>query len=186
MFERFTHAAREVVVGAQQQARRLGHEEIRAEHLLLALVAGEDAATAALRRCGLDAQALEQAVARTAGAAAAALAALGIDLADVRRRAEDAFGPGALERPRLRRKGFLRRHVVSTGGHIPFTDPAKAALENALREALALRHRGIGTEHLLLGMLASERTPVAHLLRGLGVDPAAVRAAVLASVSKAA
>ena len=46
MFERFTAQARSTVVRAQQQARRLGHGYIGAEHLLLAVLAERDGVTA--------------------------------------------------------------------------------------------------------------------------------------------
>ena len=36
---------------------------------------------------------------------------------------------------------------------LPFTPHAKRVLEGALREALALGHEQIGTEHVLLGLL---------------------------------
>ena len=39
---------------------------------------------------------------------------------------------------------------------IPFTRSAKKVLELSLREALALRHDDIGTEHLLLGLVADQ------------------------------
>ncbi len=42
MFERFTAPARRVVIVAQEEARRLGHDVIEAEHLLLALLADDD------------------------------------------------------------------------------------------------------------------------------------------------
>jgi ATP-dependent Clp protease ATP-binding subunit ClpC len=38
-------------------------------------------------------------------------------------------------------------------GHLPFTVDAKKSLEFALREALALGHNYIGTEHILLGII---------------------------------
>lgn len=41
MFERFTPEARQVVVGAQEEARALKHRHIGTEHLLLALLASE-------------------------------------------------------------------------------------------------------------------------------------------------
>ena len=44
MFERFTPAAREVVVLAQDQARGLGHPQVGTEHLLLGLIAEETGA----------------------------------------------------------------------------------------------------------------------------------------------
>src|ERR1700691_1880807 len=39
-------------------------------------------------------------------------------------------------------------------GHIPFTPRGKKVLELALREANQLNHNYIGTEHLLLGLVA--------------------------------
>ena len=42
MFERFTTGAREVVVGAQTEARALGHGWIGTEHLLLAVAGRPD------------------------------------------------------------------------------------------------------------------------------------------------
>ena len=40
------------------------------------------------------------------------------------------------------------------GPHTPFTKRAKKALDVAIREALRFGHNYIGTEHLLLGLLA--------------------------------
>jgi hypothetical protein len=42
VFERFTQQARQVVVGAQEEARAMGHGSIDTEHVLLALVDDED------------------------------------------------------------------------------------------------------------------------------------------------
>jgi ATP-dependent Clp protease ATP-binding subunit ClpA len=59
-----------------------------------------------------------------------------------------------------------------------FTDDAREAVVAAQREAAALRHGWIGTEHLLLGVLAGEGGG-ARLLSGFGVDAAAVRGDVV-------
>jgi hypothetical protein len=55
MFERFTDKARQAVVLAQEEARRLGHPEVGTEHLLLGLLAvyGESAATRTLTGLGI-------------------------------------------------------------------------------------------------------------------------------------
>ncbi|OUC92363.1 Clp protease [Streptosporangium minutum] len=54
MFERFTDRARRVVVLAQEEARRLGHNHIGTEHLLLGLLTEEDGvAGRALRASGI-------------------------------------------------------------------------------------------------------------------------------------
>jgi ATP-dependent Clp protease ATP-binding subunit ClpA len=58
-----------------------------------------------------------------------------------------------------------------------FTDDARAAVVAAQAEARALRHAWIGTEHLLLGVLAGEGAG-ARLLTGFGVRAEDVRADV--------
>lgn len=56
MFDRFTNAAKAVVVEAQEQARALGHDHIGAEHLLLGIAVTEpNAATDVLADLDLPA-----------------------------------------------------------------------------------------------------------------------------------
>ncbi|WP_019200444.1 Clp protease N-terminal domain-containing protein [Tsukamurella sp. 1534] len=61
---------------------------------------------------------------------------------------------------------------------IPFTPAGKKAVEMILREALRLGHNYVGTEHILLGILAEDAGPGATMLADLGIDHAAVDAAV--------
>jgi ATP-dependent Clp protease ATP-binding subunit ClpC len=49
------------------------------------------------------------------------------------------------------------------GERLPFTPEAKKVLERALREALRLKHKYIGTEHLLLGLLRADEELAATL-----------------------
>jgi ATP-dependent Clp protease ATP-binding subunit ClpA len=177
MFERFTVTARLAVVGAQEQACRRGDDRIRTEHLLLALYDVPDhLAGTVLDVLGADRAAVERAVderrARGRVSDAAALATLGIDLDEVRRQVEEAFGPGALERTRA--AGAGRRHL---GGHIPFDRATKKALELALREAVRFEHRHLGTEHLLLGLLQTEGA-AGEILAERGIRLDATRTAV--------
>ncbi len=179
MFERFTAAARQAVVDAQQEAARLRHTEIGAEHLLLAVLTRDSAGSRVLRELGVDHAAVAAAVPARDVQDADALRSLGIDLEAVRSRVEAAFGAGALApSPRT---GWWRR-----SRHVPFTGTAKRALENSLREALALRHRSIGTEHLVLGLLADPAGPARTILAGLGVTPPQedVRAAVRTALDR--
>jgi ATP-dependent Clp protease ATP-binding subunit ClpA len=68
MFERFTDAARRVVVNAQVEARRLKHDYIGTEHILLGLLAEEETvAAAALRELGISADAVRQQVVAMVG-----------------------------------------------------------------------------------------------------------------------
>ena len=108
MFERFTDTARHVVVQAQADARRLGHNYIGCEHLLLAAAAADEPASAVLRDQGVTPERIEAALLRAIGRGQTAypvgaldrqaLAFLGIDLDVVRDRIEAAFGPDALTR----------------------------------------------------------------------------------------
>jgi ATP-dependent Clp protease ATP-binding subunit ClpC len=62
---------------------------------------------------------------------------------------------------------------------MPFTRAAKRSLEQAVRQAQALGDTYIGAEHVLLGLVADERAGAVAILRELGADPDAIRAAVL-------
>jgi ATP-dependent Clp protease ATP-binding subunit ClpA len=129
MFERFTDRARHTVVLAQEEARRLDHNYIGTEHILLG-IAREDQ-----------------------GLAAATLAAMGLNPADLRQEIEALTGRGD----------------SSPSGHIPFTPRAKKSLELALRESVQLGSGYIGTEHLLLGVIREGEGPGAQVLAAHGV-----------------
>jgi ATP-dependent Clp protease ATP-binding subunit ClpA len=200
MFERFTDRARKVVVAARDQAIGQGDDQIRPVHMLYGLAATDGVASRALTALGVDAAAVEREIGRTRPAGlgaqgalgapqarprdegaddAEALAAIGIDLEEIRRKIEDSFGPGALERVPLTPSGPL-----NWTGRLPMNDQAKMSLAAALKEVRALHHNYIGTEHVLLGLLrVAERYPrsdfAAVTLPALGLDPARLRARVL-------
>jgi len=182
MFERFTDRARAVVTDAQTSARRLGHGQIGTEHLLLALLQGNGVAARVLGGLGVTPAAVEREVLAEVGCGplgvedAAALGAIGIDLEEVRRRIEASFGPGALH---WRPSRGCRRGMPPAKGHIPFSPRAKKVLELSLREALALRHNYIGTEHILLGLVREGEGLAMLVLTRLGAGPQVIRARVL-------
>ena len=68
-----------------------------------------------------------------------------------------------------------RRRPAQEHDHLPFTSGAKRALEQSLRQALALKDEEIRAEHVLLGLLASDDDLAAVLLRRLGVALPVVR-----------
>jgi ATP-dependent Clp protease ATP-binding subunit ClpA len=128
--QRFSEAAREIVLHAQNEARAVGATHVEPAHMLIAL-------------------------AETRGGARTALEQLEVSAESVR--ANLVRGPGSPKR-------------------IPFAPETKKVLENALREALALRHNSIGSEHLLLA-LASD-----PLLAHAGEE--AVRAHAMLAISR--
>jgi ATP-dependent Clp protease ATP-binding subunit ClpA len=180
MFERFSTEARSVIVLAQQEAKQMRHPHIGLEHVLLGLLSARpSAASAALTAHGLELTACRrrviELVAHASGAKldADGLAAIGVDLDQVRRAAEETFGPGALDGP----TGKIR------SGHLPITKEAKKSLEFALREAVALSSPRITSGHLLLGLLRQSQSTegqdvCAIVLREAGIDPAVLRGEV--------
>jgi hypothetical protein len=173
--------------------------------------ASESASTSASESCGRPGGPApvpaDPAVNPLAGLDADALAAIGIDLDEVRTRIEAAFGPGALSRaasrghqhePRrplhrrlLRRRGPghpARRRGPNTGpvrGHIPFTPRAKKSLELSLREALSLGDNYIGMEHLALALTSMRDGLVPRILADLDVTADTIRVALLDQHRKA-
>ena len=189
MFEHFTERARGTVVLAQQEALGLHHQHIDTEHLLLGLLRDRTSVGyEALDRLGIHLDDVRSEVVRVTGEGhpmtldegdAEALRVIGIDLDEVRRRVDEAFGRGALERsaPTRRRRG-RRRACGPWVGHIPFTPRAKKVLELALREAKALRHDYIGTEHILLGLVRERDGLAAGMLAERDVSDERVRTVV--------
>lgn len=185
MFERFTKPARIAVIVAQEEARELQHRQIGSEHLLLALLAGDEAdpARSTLEAHGLDHDSARTQLLRITGTGdldADALRSIGIDLGEIRRRMESEFGAGALDdQPHPTKRGrWLKRGARVDTGHIPFTDEAKTALELSLREAIQLRDNYIGTAHLMLGILRGGTGLGLRILEAQSVDIEAVRTAL--------
>jgi ATP-dependent Clp protease ATP-binding subunit ClpA len=194
MFERFGQRARDVVVGAQTQARGLRHPYIGTEHLLLALLdPAVGAAATVLRDAGIEAPRVRQEVQRLVGMGrppltaedAEALSAIGIDLPAVLARIEDTLGPGALivARPPTRRRRLLRRRRLAPCA-VPFSARAKKVLQLAVREAFARHEDQVAPEHLLLGLLREGRGLACRVLRDAGADLNQLRLATLTALDE--
>ena len=74
------------------------------------------------------------------------------------------------------------RGKKAPAGHIPFTPRAKKTLELSLREALAIKHNYIGTEHILLGLIREGEGVATQIMRE-HADLLDIRAAVLSAAS---
>ncbi|OLT44231.1 hypothetical protein BJF85_20190 [Saccharomonospora sp. CUA-673] len=164
MFERFTKGAREAVSGAVAEAESTGAHRVDALHLLTA-VAGTADAAAVLRALDISGAAVSDRVEelrRQGGLSDVdrhALSELGIDVDTVVARVEHEHGQGVLAgHPRRRR------------WHTPFAGDAKRVLEASLHEALEIREKHIGAEHVLLA-LATVPGPAADVLVAAGVQP---------------
>ena len=96
--------------------------------------------------------------------AAKALESMGVSREDVRAQVVEIIGRGQ----------------SPPASQTPFTPRAKTALELSLREALALGHHYIGTEHLLLGVLREGQGVAAQVLVRVGADLGRARETVLA------
>lgn len=133
-FSRFRDDARAVVVTAQEQARSATNDTVGVSHLLLGLVA----------------------VAHTA--AAQAISAQDVSLAEVERTAEATLPGPAAAVPAL----------------IPFDTHARSVLEGTFAHAQRRESEDVGSEHVLLSILAVEAGT--GVLAGLGVTTEAVEA----------
>lgn len=172
VYDRFTELTKRAMVGARDAATALGHDFIGTEHLLLGLAQTAGVASEALRAHGVELGRLRDETVRaladdgvpaTRGQAAKeALSSLGIDLTEIRRLADENFGPGAFKYPRP-----------------AFSVLAKKAVQASLQRAIELGQQRIDTEHLLLGVLADGDGVPIRVLATLGVDADALRRSVL-------
>jgi ATP-dependent Clp protease ATP-binding subunit ClpA len=128
--DHFTDRARQAMDLAQSEVRRYKHDQLGTEHLLLALTHN------------------------TEGAAARALAALGVEERQVRDAVESVIGPGTSTKP----------------GQLGLAPRAQRSLELAVDEARQLKHDQIGTEHLLVGILREGDNVAVGVLSHLGVS----------------
>lgn len=179
IFVRYRREAHRTLETARIEAQGLHHNYIGTEHLLLALtIENFGKASSVLAECGITASALKKQVvreledtsARFTETDAHALATVGIDLDEVRRRVEETFGASALDAPPPCPKGT------------PFTDKAMRALRATSQHARRLGHRQIGPEHLLLALMDDESTLAVRLIERLGATREHLTELVLAAI----
>src|SRR5213593_3782320 len=98
------------------------------------------------------------------GVAVNVLQKMGLDLETVRMEVEKQVGTGPDQK------------MV---GKIPYTPRVKGVLALATKEAKALNHTYVGTEHILLGLLREGDGVAARVLTGLNVDLERTRREIL-------
>ena len=102
------------------------------------------------------------------GVAAAAIQNLHVDIGDIRNAIMEVVKRGPTSVP---------------GPDLPYTSRAKKVLELSMSEARDLRHSYVGTEHLLLGLIAEERGIAAQVLGSMGLTAERVRPEILRLLS---
>jgi ClpA/ClpB-like protein len=178
----FTPAARETLVRAAQLAAAEGHSLIGPEFVLLALaevrpLAGRPDGLG-VTPAALHEQIRREQIKRDRGPRAQGdgvlLATLGIDAADVLRRASAATGvrPGdpalwSLSRSRIRP---LRLTLDGPALRLRLTGESRKAIEVAAWSARRARRPLADREDLLWGLLADGSSPVVRVLAGLPVS----------------
>lgn len=70
-------------------------------------------------------------------------------------------------------------------GNVPMTPCARQSIDAAMEEAAKLRHRYVGTEHLLLGLLAAKESTAGAVLTSLDVGLDEARAETLSLLEPA-
>lgn len=163
MFERFTKAARAAVTDAVVEAQHRQDSYVGSEHLLLGLL--KQPSDLVSQSIGLS---LDDLRAGLDSLDREALGAVGI-----------SFDFRSVHETRSRR---LKRP-----GHRPFTNGAKKVLTGALEQAIALGHRHLGVEHILLSITERPSHDLTiRLLEHLGLRPALVRSNLLTQLRRSA
>ncbi len=101
------------------------------------------------------------------GVAVNVLQKMGLDLETVRSAVEKQVGTGPQSKP---------------AGNIPYTPRVKKVLALAGKEARALNHSYVGTEHILLGLLREGEGVAARVLKSLDVDIERCRQEILSEL----
>ena len=144
MFEKFTEGAIKVIMLSQEEARRMGHNFVGTEQLLLGVIG---------QRHGIGARALKK---------------IKITLKKARREIELYIGRGT---------GFV-------ASEIPFTPRAKRVLEMAVHEGKDLGQNFVGTEHILLALIAESDGVAMRTLDKLRVNIPQLRNLILAYIEE--
>ena len=144
MFEKFTEGAIKVIMLSQEEARRMGHNFVGTEQLLLGVIG---------QRHGIGARALKK---------------MKVTLKKARKEIELYIGRGT---------GFV-------ASEIPFTPRAKRVLEMAVHESKDLSQNFVGTEHILLALIAESDGVAMRTLDKLNIDTEKLRTLIFAYIEE--
>ena len=169
----FDPAVVELLTSAQDEARAVGHGYIGTEHVLAALLQGaRSRAVEELRTREMTAKSARPAARRafeetdqpmTYIPPEDALATVGIDLVEARRRTEEQFGPGSLS---------------MRVGAPAFTPKAKQAVDAAAERAAAQGRESAGIDDLVLGLLDDPTSVASRAVSAIAGDLDELRASI--------
>jgi ATP-dependent Clp protease ATP-binding subunit ClpC len=157
-FKNFTEQARKAMLLSVDEARRLEHNYVGTEHLLLGLVSEGE------------------------GVAAHVLRSFGVELDKTRNEIVSMLNHGREKsNPALSKikTAMFQGEIVFAGRQAALTGRAKKVMGLAVEEASLLCHHYIETEHLLLGILREGEGLAVGVLKNLGVDLEMVRSETL-------
>ena len=190
MFDQCNGDTTAVLDDGLAEARRLGHNWLGTEHVLIALLQRPallpPAVVVLLPSVDAVRSALGAAISGPPPADAELLATLGIDLQQVRTTIGQTFGTDALDRLGRRRvhqpwqpwRRPNRRCMSILAGNMSIAPRLKQALEQALRDATRRGRSLIEPTDVLLGIVTVEDAVANELLRTLGVDPENIRSSL--------
>ncbi len=155
---RFTDRARKVMWLAGREAKRLGAPLIESEHVLLGLVAeGAGVAANVIRNLDVDLAQTREAVDEILGRSGSSAAT----------KAESAQMPAA--------KCSIPPRESPPSPELPLGESSERIVVAALDEARTIGHNYVGTEHLLLGLVAVDAGKSHEALAKLGLKPSELR-----------
>lgn len=189
MFDRCDANSRAVLDAALTESRRLGHNYLGTEHLLVALVDRRHLLPEIAAALLPDPDSVRSALAAALGASpqrdAELLEVMGIDLDEVRSAVRHTFGADALERLGRRRahqpwqpwRRPSRRCSSLLAGTMSVAPRVKQSLERARHDAERRGITYIDPAALLLGTVEVPDAMSNRLLRDTGADPERIRRA---------
>ena len=181
-----TPRAKRVIELAIDEARRLGHNYIGTEHLLLGLVReGEGIAAGVLESLGVNLDKVRHEVIRVLSQSSAT----GSPASETKRSSKtptvDQLGINLTDAARAGKLDpVIGRGDRQVTGEVSLTPRSKKVVELAVDEARRLNHAYIGTEHLLLGLIREGEGIAAGVLESLGVNLEDTRKQIVDVVSQ--
>jgi ATP-dependent Clp protease ATP-binding subunit ClpA len=170
-----TPRAKKVIEFAVDEARRLNHHYIGTEHLLLGLVReGEGIAAGVLASLGVNLEKVRTSTIQV-------LRQSSSTIIEPDETVEHGQASGTISSTRPGERPPIRAQSMQSGDprrFDKFTERSRKVLSLAQEEAERFQHNYIGTEHLLLGLVAEGEGVAAKVLQNMGLELSKVREAV--------